>query len=160
MTDIMSPETRSRVMSRIRGKGTTPERYIEALLRASGVRFRQHERVLPGCPDFVFSVAKLAVFVHGDFWHGWRFPIWQHRLSEPWRAKIAGNRARDLRCCRKLARMGWRVLKIWEHQVEHDALACARRIVKSVGAPARVERMRKAQAKLPPLKRRDRLPKP
>ena len=160
MTDIMSAETRSRVMSRIRGKGTTPERYMEALLRASGVRFRQHERTLPGCPDFVFPRAKLAVFVHGDFWHGWRLPVWQHKLSEPWRAKIAGNRARDRRCCRKLARMGWRVLTIWEHQVEHDALACARRIVKSVGARASVERMRQAHAKLPPLKRRDRLPKP
>jgi DNA mismatch endonuclease (patch repair protein) len=160
MTDIMSAETRSRVMSRIRGKGTTPERYMEALLRASGVRFRQHERLLPGCPDFVFPAAKLAVFVHGDFWHGWRLPVWQHKLSEPWRAKIAGNRARDRRCSRKLARMGWTVMTIWEHEVEHDALACARRIVKSVGARACVERMRKAQTKLPPLKRRDRLPKP
>ena len=92
VVDIMSPEKRRRVMSRIKGKNTTPERYIRSLLRAAGLSFKQHDNTLPGYPDFVFPRAKVAVFVDGDFWHGWRFPIWQHRLSSFWRNKIADNR--------------------------------------------------------------------
>src|SRR5712692_1711575 len=108
MTDIMSPAKRSQLMSRIKGKNTTPERYLCALLRASGVRFHQHDRALPGRPDFVFPDGRVAVYVDGDFWHGWRFPRWQHRLARFWRDKIAGNRERDARNFRKFRRKGWK----------------------------------------------------
>jgi len=95
MVDIMSAEKRSRLMSRIRGKDTTPERCMRDLLAAAGLEFTQHDGGLPGRPDFVFQRQKLVVFVHGDFWHGWRFPVWQHRMNRFWREKIAANRARE-----------------------------------------------------------------
>src|SRR5205814_1946993 len=76
-------------------------------------------RILPSCrPDFVMTRARVAVFVEGAFWHGWRFPTWSGKLQPFWRDKIAGNRARDRRNHRTLRRRGWTVLRIWDHQVE------------------------------------------
>jgi len=163
MADIMSPEKRSRVMSRIRGKDTTPERYLRQLLLAAGLRFTQHDSNLPGRPDFVFPERRVVVFVHGDFWHGWRFPQWQHKLSQFWREKIAANRSRGERHCRWLRRHGWRVVTVWEHQVESDAVACARRVLERLGlkwTKARETAVERALESLPPLRRRRRLPKP
>jgi DNA mismatch endonuclease, patch repair protein len=118
--DVMSPEKRSALMSRIRGKDTGPERALAAFLRSHRFKFDQHVRELPGRPDFVFWSRRLVVVVDGDFWHGWRFPLWAHKLSPFWRAKIAGNRERDARNMRKLRRAGWKVVRIWEHQLDTD----------------------------------------
>jgi DNA mismatch endonuclease (patch repair protein) len=68
------------------------------------------------------------VFVDGDFWHGWRFPVWRDKLSEVWEAKIAATRHRDARNFRRLRRSGWRVVRIWEHQLARDADGCVARI--------------------------------
>lgn len=127
--DIMSPETRSAVMSRIRGKNTSPERIIFKELRKRRIYFATHAKDLPGRPDIVFRRIKLAVFIDGDFWHGWRFPLWQHKLSENWRAKIAATRQRDQRNFRKLRRLGWTVIRIWEHQIETDPASCVQKIL-------------------------------
>ncbi len=160
MTDIMSPEQRSRVMSRIRGKNTTPERYLDAMLDSARLEYRRHDRDLPGCPDFVFPHAKVVVFVDGDFWHGWRFPRWSHKLDRFWKSKIMNNRARDERNFKKLARNGWRVIRIWEHQVEQDVLNCVLRISRMVKtSDIDWEAIRARQQTLPTLRRRDRLPK-
>ncbi len=126
--DIMSPEKRSAVMSRIRGKDTAPELEICRQLHRRGIRFGRHANDLPGRPDIVFRRVKLAVFVDGDFWHGWRFPLWQHKLSPKWRDKISANRERDKRNFRKLRRLGWTVIRLWEHQVELCSDACVERI--------------------------------
>ena len=125
----MSPETRSAVMSRIRGRDTGPERIVEEQLAAAGLEWESHSQDLPGRPDFVFRERRLAVFVDGDFWHGWRFPAWRDKLSEKWELKIEATRKRDQRNHRKLRRMGWRVVRIWEHQLERDAPGCIRRIL-------------------------------
>jgi DNA mismatch endonuclease (patch repair protein) len=124
----MSPETRSAVMSRIRGKDTGPERAVAEALRARGWDFETHARDLPGRPDILFRAAMVAVFVDGDFWHGWRFPVWRDKLSEKWEAKIEANRRRDARNFRRLRRAGWKVVRIWEHQVERDLPACIGRV--------------------------------
>lgn len=126
--DFMSPETRSRVMSRIRGKGTGPEKAIAAAMTEMGWAWEAHCRDLPGCPDFVFREMGVAVFVDGDFWHGWRFPQWRDKLSEKWESKIEQTRRRDRRNHRKLRRAGWKVVRIWEHQVKKDLGACLDRI--------------------------------
>jgi DNA mismatch endonuclease (patch repair protein) len=76
----------------------------------------------------VFSPARVVVFIDGDFWHGWRFPTWCRRLSPFWKAKIERNRKRDLRNFGKLRRAGWKVVRIWEHQVATDPEACVDRI--------------------------------
>src|SRR5262249_9473077 len=86
--DIMSAQTRSAVMSRIRGKHSGPERAMATGLASLGLTWESHVQGLPGKPDFVFAEARVAVFVDGDFWHGWRFPQWRDKLSEKWEAKI------------------------------------------------------------------------
>jgi DNA mismatch endonuclease (patch repair protein) len=89
---------------------------------------------LPGRPDLVFLAEKLAVFVDGDFWHGYRYPTWRLRLSPYWRSKIERNRARDRRNFAELRRRGWQILRIWEHAVAKDASACADRVIAALGA--------------------------
>ena len=162
VTDIMSKEKRSRNMSRIRSENTTPERYTFALLDAAKLKYRRHDKSLPGKPDVVFPDQKVAVFVDGDYWHGWRFSQWQHRLpTQAWRDKIANTRLRDRRIHARLRYRGWKVIRIWEHQIETDVIACIRKIVASL-EPCRVnwQAVETAYDRLPPLKRRNRLPKP
>ncbi|OCI97020.1 hypothetical protein A6U86_15520 [Rhizobium sp. AC27/96] len=130
--DIMSPETRSRVMSRIRGSDTGPERAVEAMLRDLGLTFESHVRSLPGRPDFVLAQFSLCILVDGDFWHGWRFQEWRLKLSERWEQKIAGNIRRDVQNRRQLRVAGWQVLRIWEHQVKHSPSRCKMRIKKRI----------------------------
>jgi DNA mismatch endonuclease (patch repair protein) len=142
--DIMSPEKRSAVMSRIRSKNTSPERTICRVLRRRKMHFSTHANDLPGRPDIIFRRVQLAVFVDGNFWHGWRFPLWQHKLSPKWRSKIWANRERDRRNFRKLRRLGWTVLRVWEHQVESSTGECLARII-SAHAAAR-ERILHRQA--------------
>lgn len=120
--DIMSKEVRSKVMSHIKGKNTKPERLVAAELRRRRVYFSTHANDISGRPDIVFRKIKLVVFVDGTFWHGWRFPLWRHKLSKKWQEKIANTRARDQRNFRKLRRSGWRVLRIWEHRIERSVI--------------------------------------
>lgn len=131
--DIMSPETRSRVMARIRGRDTGPERVVAAGLAALGTTFESHARDLPGRPDFVIREIKLAIFVDGDFWHGYRFALWRDKLSPAWELKIAGNRRRDSRNFRQLRAQGWKVVRLWEHQLERNASTCLRKLAKIIG---------------------------
>lgn len=130
--DIMSPEKRSAVMARIKGKNTGPEQTVMAALAELGLAWESHVKDLPGRPDVVFRDEKVVVFVDGDFWHGWRFPIWRDKLSEKWEAKIDGNRRRDVRNHRLLRRAGWKVVRLWEHEVAADINACIAKIMKSL----------------------------
>jgi DNA mismatch endonuclease (patch repair protein) len=132
--DIMSVEKRSRVMARIKGKGTGPELRLAALLSEVGLAWESHARDLPGRPDFVFRDRRVAVFVDGDFWHGWRFPVWRDKLSEAWEAKIEATRLRDCRNFRRLRRSGWRVVRIWEHQLARDPEGSVARVKKALDA--------------------------
>lgn len=129
----MSPEKRSAVMSRIRGKDTLPERMVIGRAQASGMTWESHSRDLPGRPDMVFRKERVAVFIDGDFWHGWRFPQWKMKLSEAWEAKIEGNRSRDRRNHALLRRQGWKVVRLWEHQVHADLESAFGRILDALG---------------------------
>jgi DNA mismatch endonuclease (patch repair protein) len=133
MADNLTPEQRSRTMSRIRSTDTGPELTIRRILHARGRRFRKYVREVPGRPDLVFARERVAVFVDGDFWHGWRFPVWREKLAEYWRLKIARNRQRDARNFRLLRRRGWVVIRIWEHQVENDPHGCVERVERALG---------------------------
>jgi DNA mismatch endonuclease, patch repair protein len=130
--DIMSPEARSRVMSRIRGKGTGPELAVQSILEGLGLEFDSHDSSLAGRPDFVIRAYSLCIFVDGDFWHGWRFNAWRLKLSAKWEEKIAQNRARDRRNHAKLRRQGWKVLRLWEHQVRDAPSLCRQRIAEAI----------------------------
>jgi DNA mismatch endonuclease (patch repair protein) len=119
-------------MSRVKGRDTGLERLVRAGLRRQGLRFTTHAKALPGRPDIVFTATRVAVFVDGDFWHGYRFPLWQEKLSPFWRAKIAANRARDAKNFRKLRRMGWMVVRVWQHTSRTNLDAAITRIVTAV----------------------------
>lgn len=117
--DIYTREKRSEVMSKIRGKNTTPERKVRSLLHSLGYRFRLHRKDLPGKPDIVLPKYKAVIFVHGCFWH--RHPSPECKLArlpksrqEFWLPKLNRNRERDLDQQQKLVDLGWRVLVIWE----------------------------------------------
>lgn len=129
----MSPETRSAVMARIKGKNTRPEQRMAAALAAQGVEWESHASDLPGCPDFVFRHQKVVVFVDGDFWHGWRFREWRDKLSKKWEVKIDRTRRRDIRNRRQLRGMGWKVVRLWEHQVAADIDGCVARVATMLG---------------------------
>jgi DNA mismatch endonuclease (patch repair protein) len=128
----MSAEKRSRVMARIRGKDTGPEMLLAAALASRGLAWEGHARDLPGRPDFVFRERKVAVFVDGDFWHGRNFGQWRHKLAEKWELKIASNRRRDRVNDRLLKGLGWRVVRIWEHQIESGLARSAGRVLRVV----------------------------
>jgi len=117
MTDIVSPAVRSQMMSGIRGKNTRPEVRVRQLLHRLGYRFRLHRKDLPGSPDLVLPRHRLAVFVHGCFWHmhaGCRFSKMPGTRTDFWLAKLERNRERDRSTALALEAAGWRVLVIWE----------------------------------------------
>lgn len=122
MTDWLTSEQRSRNMSSIRSKGnaTTEGAFLSVLRAAKISGWRRHVDI-PGRPDFVFKAEKLAVFIDGCFWHGcprcYRLP---HDNRSYWRNKVTGNRRRDRLRSRQLRRLGWRVLRIWEHRLKNS----------------------------------------
>lgn len=119
--DRLSPKQRSANMRAIRAFGTGPERIVQTWINQLGHSPEQHVHAIPGRPDFVFAEASRIVLVYGDFWHGWRFPAWKGRLPRVyWQEKIERNRRRDRANRRKLRRLGWKILVIWEHQIRRD----------------------------------------
>jgi DNA mismatch endonuclease, patch repair protein len=117
MTDVVSPEVRSRMMSGIRGKDTAPELTLRRALFAAGFRFRLHVRKMPGRPDIVLPRYRAVVFVHGCFWHqhtGCRYATTPGSNAAFWQRKFAENRARDEKAVAALIATGWRVLTVWE----------------------------------------------
>lgn len=132
MADNLTKEQRSYCMSKVKGRDTTIEKLVRSHLHKRGLRFRKHAKALPGKPDIVFPKNRLVVFIDGDFWHGYRLPLWKDKLSEFWYRKIQGNRERDTRNHRKLRSRGWRVVRIWQHDIERDLGACIDKIVAMV----------------------------
>ena len=128
VADNLTRKQRSFCMSRVKGKDTGIERRVRSALHRQGLRFRKHVTTLTGKPDVVFPGRRVVVFLDGDFWHGYRFPAWEHTLSPFWRKKIGETRLRDQRNFRRLERHGWHVIRIWQHQIEHDFDACLDRI--------------------------------
>lgn len=120
MVDVFTPEKRSAVMASIRGKNTKPEMVVRKQVFAAGFRYRLHARNLPGKPDLVLARYNVAVFVHGCFWHGHK--CLNGKLPETnrdyWQEKFARNAKNDRRAIRALRTKGWKVVTIWECQLE------------------------------------------
>lgn len=125
MADIVPPLVRSRMMSGIKGKNSLPEMRVRSLLFAAGYRFRLHRRDLPGTPDIVMPSRKIAIFVHGCFWHAHercRYARIPSTRPDFWTAKFQANVERDQRAVEKLTALGWRVLCVWECATrDHEA---------------------------------------
>ena len=126
MTDVFTPEKRSAVMRRVKGRDTAPEWKVRRMLRVAGIGYRLGGCGLPGRPDMVMKGRKLAVFVHGCFWHGHdcrRGARKPQANADYWIAKIDRNRVRDARVAAELTAGGWRVLTVWECQLRQSGFA-------------------------------------
>ena len=130
MTDVFTSRKRSEVMSRIRGKGnaSTEQRMIR-LFRERGIKGWRRNRPLPGKPDFVFPKLRIALFVDGCFWH--RCPKCYHKPAtnaDFWEAKIGRNVERDKEVNLELKKRGWKVVRVWEHELNGAQISTRLRI--------------------------------
>ena len=124
------PLTRSEQMARIRGVNTSPERVLRRALWQSGIRYRLHLRTPHGRPDLVLTRQRVAVFIDGCFWHGCpEHYVYPRTQQEFWLRKLSENVRRD--CTQTLAfeHAGWRVCRLWEHEVFEDPRVAARKVL-------------------------------
>lgn len=124
MVDVVNTATRSRMMAGIRGKNTRPELLVRSYLHRAGLRFRLHA-ALPGKPDLIFPKYRVALFVHGCFWHrheNCRYAATPSSNVQFWTRKFADNVKRDQRARCQLENTGWRVLVIWECEMSKPQL--------------------------------------
>lgn len=124
MTDVHSPDIRSKNMRAIHSKNTQPEIIVRRFLHAAGFRYRLHDSSLPGKPDIVLPKYRAVVMIHGCFWHGHdcRFFKLPSTRTEFWREKIEKNRLNDNKVLKALAASGWRVAVVWECSVRGKQL--------------------------------------
>lgn len=107
-------------MSRIRSKNTMIERTVFRFLRNNNIYFQKHFNRAPGKPDIALPKKKRAVFIDGDFWHGRDYNIRKKRLPHYWIFKISANIKRDRKNRSLLKKQGWKILKIWERDLERN----------------------------------------
>ena len=130
MPDNLTPAQRRACMQAVKGCNTTPERMVRSIVHKLGCRFALHRADLPGKPDIVMPGRRCVVLEHGCFWHGHtcvrgrRKPVVNARY---WRTKRAKNRERDRCASRALRRAGWRVMAVWECQLERAKLEVLKR---------------------------------
>src|SRR2546425_11489461 len=130
MTDIWSSQKRSQVMASIRSTDSSPERILRTCLRRARIPYSTYGN-LPGTPDIVIKASKLAIFVHGCFWHGC-----PHHYRGPqsnvkyWSAKLQRNRARDRTNASRIRALGWRTTVVWECQVNRSPRLVVERLLR------------------------------
>lgn len=126
MVDVVDSATRSRMMAGIRGKDTKPELLVRSYLHRAGLRYRLHAKDLPGKPDVVLPKYRTVVFVHGCFWHSHprcKYAVLPASNVDFWKQKLDRNRERDRRNKSDLKALGWRVLTVWECQLDERHLS-------------------------------------
>ena len=126
MTDVFTPEKRSAVMRRVKSRDTTPELAVRRSLRTAGIGYRLGGCGLAGKPDVVMKGRRVALFVHGCFWHGHdcaRGSRQPKTNADYWRTKISRNRERDARNDAALTEAGWRVITVWECEMKAPGFA-------------------------------------
>jgi len=127
---FVTTKQRSKIMSKIRGKNSIPELLLRRALWAKNIRYRIHRKDLVGRPDIVIEKYKLAIFVDGDFWHGYEWHKRKPKTNESfWIPKIERNMQRDLFANLALEEMGYTVMRFWEHEVEKNLKACVNQVM-------------------------------
>lgn len=133
--DVVDAATRSRMMKGIRSRDTQPEITVRKYLHAQGFRYRLHSRKLPGSPDLVLPRYRVAIFVHGCFWHrhqGCRYATTPSSNAERWKLKFDANTERDARKEAMLRAAGWKVLVVWECELRHAPEERLRQLVSDI----------------------------
>jgi len=129
-----TPE-RSKLMKKIRSKNTKAEVLLRKSLWTLGVRYRKNYKKLPACPDTVITKIKLVVFIDGEFWHGHNWNIKKDRIKanpDFWIPKIERNMERDVENNERLKRLGFKVVRFWEHEIKKDLQGCIDKILQHV----------------------------
>lgn len=124
MADNHSKEVRSMNMSHIRSKDTKPEVIVRSFLHRNGLRFRKNDKRYPGKPDIILPKYKTAIYVNGCFWHMHdcnKF-VWPKSNTDYWTSKLTKNKARDLICYSKMKENGWKVIIVWECELNEKRL--------------------------------------
>lgn len=137
MVDVFTVEKRSEIMSKIRSRNTNLEtsflKNLSAVIYPMGYRYRKHYSKLPGKPDIVFVNKKIAVFLDGDFWHGYKFNFQKSRLPKKyWVQKIQNNVIRDKKITKELSKQEWQVLRFWESDIKKDSAKIISKIIKAI----------------------------
>ncbi|MBJ9968284.1 very short patch repair endonuclease [Burkholderia seminalis] len=140
MMDKVTQSTRSRMMAAVHNRDTAPERQVRAMLHAAGLRFRLHDRSLPGTPDIVLKKYATIIMVNGCFWHGHHCPRGKLPTTRTdfWLNKQTTNRRRDAEAIRQLRALGWRVLVIWECKIR-EKTELSRTLAKAFPQIQRIE---------------------
>lgn len=130
--DRLSDKKRSELMSNIHSKNTRFEKeFVIFLKKFIKEKFQTNVTSIKGKPDIVFLKDSACVFLDSDFWHGWQYPRWKHLLKNNfWRDKIENNRKRDAKTTLYLLGNGWKVLRIWEHEIKKNPDRAVNKIVK------------------------------
>ena len=139
MPDTVSQKRRSEIMSHIRSKNTSIELLVRKKLHSLGYRFRVNYKVLPGKPDIVFTKKKIAIFIHGCFWHshniGCRYSHKPQSRQEYWNEKISKTIQRDAMHIKELSKNGWQVAVIWECEIKTAFENTINKITDLLGPP-------------------------
>lgn len=123
---------RSELMAKIKSQNTKPELKLKKALWNLGFRYRKNLKKLPGSPDIVYTKHKLAIFVDGEFWHGYNWAEKKNKIKtnrDFWIPKIERNIQRDIQNNQLLTDAGWCVIRFWEHELKKDFEGCVNRIV-------------------------------
>ncbi|WP_073093905.1 very short patch repair endonuclease [Cyclobacterium lianum] len=127
---------RSKLMSKIRGKDTKPEVALRKALWAKGIRYLKNYKKLNGNPDIYISKHRLAIFIDGEFWHGYKWAEKKEKIKsnkEYWIPKIERNMARDMDNNQQLEYLGITVLRFWEHEIKKDLEGCVKKVIGKLG---------------------------
>ncbi|MFA5004614.1 MAG: very short patch repair endonuclease [Candidatus Omnitrophota bacterium] len=133
MYKFITSKQRSKLMARIRSNNTSPELVLKNKLWGSGIRFSRKPSIVLGKPDIVLNKQKIAIFIDGEFWHGYRWDEKKKKIKSNrayWIPKIERTIARDKDNNKKLKRTGWKVLRFWQHQIIKDLPKCIEKIKK------------------------------
>ena len=128
-------EERSKLMSKIRSNNTTPEKLLRKELWKVGIRYRKNYKNVAGNPDIAIVGSKIAVFVDGEFWHGYEWEQKEKKIKanrKYWIPKIERNMKRDSDNNKVLKKMGWKPIRFWQKQVVKDTEKCVRKIQRAI----------------------------
>ena len=132
---FFTTKERSELMGRIKGVDTKPELKLKKALWRLGYRYRKNVKQLPGKPDIVYKKYKLAVFVDGEFWHGYEWQDKKQKIKsnrEFWIPKIERNMQRDQLNNQLLSDSGWTVMRLWDKEIKRDLEHCLNRIIEHI----------------------------
>ncbi|MFA6532575.1 MAG: very short patch repair endonuclease [Patescibacteria group bacterium] len=129
--DRLSKKARSANMAAIKSKNTKPELIVFKELKKRGLKFKKHYNIL-GKPDVAFPEQRVAVFIDGEFWHGRNFKTWKNKLTDFWLKKISDNMRRDKKNLHLLKQNGWKIIRIWDKNLNKNTEKELNRIIKMI----------------------------